>query len=72
MEEEDDDELMVDELDEMDVDDGYNNHQAQVTMRHRLPQQQQQRLHHVQRDSNSGTDSDSMHSVLSMPDTGSK
>ncbi|XP_012940257.1 uncharacterized protein LOC101859026 [Aplysia californica] len=70
-EEEEEDEMMVEDEDEMEEEDDedYSNHQ-QLPKRHRLQlQKQQPQRQHIQRDSNSGTDSDSMHSVLSMPDT---
>ncbi|GFS13987.1 rho GTPase-activating protein [Elysia marginata] len=78
---EDDDEDDVDEEDEEEEEEyggNYGRHQAQLR-RHPHSKHQDQHVnqrHGTQapsgpRDSNSGTDSDSMHSVLSMPDTGS-
>lgn len=64
VEEDEEEDLVGDEEDDDEI--GFNDQHSKK--HHRLQQRQQ----HMQRDSNSGTDSDSMHSVLSMQDTGSK
>lgn len=79
-EEEDDDDEMTGEEDDDEEEDGfgrdYDHHQAQLRHRPHSKHRDQHQVHRTDapsgpRDSNSGTDSDSMHSVLSMPDTGS-
>lgn len=65
LDEEEQEEMAIEE--EQDDEVGYNQHPNQHHMRLHHHQQEQ-----MQQDSNSGTDSDSMHSVLSMQDTGSE